>query len=97
MTQLTRCVSAESVEEAELFWQAESLDECDTQSQWSDEGSMASEFEPHDTNRHEIVEGWVMDQASDGCQERTYPNPVVKRSFHFVEPALDEVCGDWLV
>jgi len=38
-----------------------------------------------------------MDQASDGYQERTYPNPVLKRSFHFVEPTLDEVCGDWLI
>jgi len=46
-----------------------SIEECDTQSEWSDEGSVASEFEPCDTDRQEIVEGWVMDQASDGHQE----------------------------
>jgi len=75
-----------------------SLEESDTLSQWSDEGSVASEFEPHDdTDRQEIVEGWVMDQASDGHQERSYPNPVVKRSFHFVEPMIEDLCGDWLV
>jgi len=77
----------------------EAEEECDTQSQWSDEGSVASEFEPHasDTDRQEIVQGWVMDQASDGHEERSYPNPVVKRSFHFAEPMLEEVCGDWLI
>lgn len=74
-----------------------SLEESDTQSQWSDEGSVASEFEPCDTDRKEIVEGWVMDQASDGHQERSYPNPVVKRSFHFVEPMIEDLCGDWLI
>jgi len=79
------------MEESESLWEAES------ETQWSDEASMTSEFEPHDTDRHEIVKGWVMDQASDGCQERTYPNSVVKRSFHFVEPALEEGCGDWLI
>ena len=78
--------------------EVDSLEEPDdTQSLWSDEGSMTSEFEPHDTDRHEIVEGWVKDQASDGRQERTYPNSVVKRSFHFPEPSLEEACGDWLI
>jgi hypothetical protein len=88
-----------------------SSEESDTQSQWSNEGSVASEFEPCDTDRQEIVEGWVMDQASDGHQERIYPNPVVKRedlcedwlihgvkrSFHFVEPMIEDLCGDWLI
>ena len=74
-----------------------SLEESDTQSQWSDEGSVTSEFEPRDTDRQEIVEGWVMDQASDGHQERSYPNPLVKRSFHFVEPMIEDLCGDWLI
>jgi len=75
-----------------------SLEESDSQSQWSDEeGSVASECEPCDTDRQEIVEGWVMDQASDGHQERSYPNPVVRRSFQFVEPMIEDLCGDWLM
>ena len=96
---LILCASSltpESVE-AKLFREVESIEECDAQSQWSDEGSMTSEFEPHDTDRHEIVQGWVMDQASDGHQEGAYPTPMVKRSFQFVEPTLDEDCGDWLI
>jgi len=90
------CEAGESLEEAKLLKQ-QSLDECDTQSQWSDEGSVASEFEPHDTDRQEIVEGWVMNQASGGHEEGTYSNLVVKRSLHFAEPMLEEVCGDWLI
>jgi len=97
LRQLTWCVAVESVEEGESLREDESLEELDTQSQWSDEGSMTSEFELHDTDRHEIVEGWVNDQANDDRQEKTYPYHVVKRSFHFVEPTLEEVCGDWLI
>jgi hypothetical protein len=38
-----------------------------------------------------------MDQASGGQEEGAYPNRVVKRSFHFAEPMLEEMCGDWLI
>ncbi|KAF8798001.1 hypothetical protein BYT27DRAFT_7265133 [Phlegmacium glaucopus] len=82
--------------EVGLLQEVDSLEELDTESQWSDEGSMVSGFEPHDTDRHEIVEGWVNDQARDGRQG-TYPYPVIKRSFPFVEPTLEEACGDWLI
>jgi len=59
---------------------------------------VASEFEPCDTDRQEIVEGWVMDQASDGHQGKTLSKILcINVPFIFVEPMIEDLCGDWLI